>query len=97
MTIEAGHKWLAFIGMILFWFYFSGLSNRIKKKKISHWSQSRSALIEEISLHFVDIMDLLKLSDWIVNKIQFRDIKDNESIINEPAFIHQIVFRKSGS
>ena len=36
MTIKAGHQWPAFIVMILFWFYFSGLhvSNRILRIKI---------------------------------------------------------------
>ena len=42
MTIKAGH--LAFIIMILFWFYFTGLSNTIIRKQYlvtGDWRQSK--------------------------------------------------------
>ena len=46
MTIKAG-QWPAFIVMILFWFYFSELSNRDYKNKYMYlvtgdWGQSYS-------------------------------------------------------
>ena len=43
MTTKAGHSRPASIVMILFWFYFGGLSDRIIRKKVTgDWSQSTS-------------------------------------------------------
>ena len=68
MTIKAG-QWPAFIVMILFWLYFSGLSNRIiRKKYLITWDWS-----QYIPVVFICMQPLFKVVAGNTSKYKSRN------------------------